>query len=77
LVAPKGKTDFVIHTTNEGSSPAAILFEVKSPKNTAEMVSHTNLNTKAMQELMLYYFEERSKHQNNDITHLIITNIHE
>jgi adenine-specific DNA-methyltransferase len=77
LVAPKGKTDFVIHTTNEGSSPAAILFEVKRPKNTAEMVSRTNLNTKAMQELMLYYFEERSKHQNNDITHLIITNIHE
>jgi adenine-specific DNA-methyltransferase len=77
LVAPKGKTDFVIHTNNEGSSPAAILFEVKRPKNTAEMVSRTNLNTKAMQELMLYYFEERSKHQNNDITHLVITNIHE
>ena len=77
LVAPKGKTDFVIHTTSDGSSPAAILFEVKRPKNTTEMVSRENLNTKAMQELMLYYFEERSKHQNNDITHLIITNIHE
>ncbi len=77
LVAPKGKTDFVIHKTNEGNSPAAILFEVKRPKNMAEMVTKTNLNCKAMHELMLYYFEERSKHQNNDITHLVITNIYE
>ena len=29
LVAPKGKTDFVIHTTHEGSSPVGVLFEVK------------------------------------------------
>ena len=77
LVAPKGKTDFVIHKTNEAASPAAILFEVKRPKNTAEMVSKTNLNAKAMHELLLYYFEERASHQNNDITHLVITNIYE
>lgn len=77
LVAPKGKTDFVIHKSNEGSSPASILFEVKRPKNVSEMVSKNNLNCKAMHELMLYYLEERSKHQNNDITHLVITNIYE
>ena len=69
LVAPKGKTDFVIHTGNDGASPVAILFEVKRPKNISEMVRQDNLNTKAMHELILYYFEERSKHQNNDITH--------
>ena len=77
LVAPKGKTDFVIHTTNEGSSPVGVLFEVKRPKNVAEMVTRQNLNAKAMQELMLYYLEERSTHHNNNITHLIITNVHE
>lgn len=77
LIAPKGKTDFVIHAANDGSSPAAILFEVKRPKNISEMVTRQNLNTKAMQELILYYFEERSKHQNSDIRYLVITNIHE
>ena len=77
LVAPKGKTDFVIHTNHEGSSPVAVLFEVKRPKNTAEMVTRQNLNTKAMHELMLYYLEERHTHHNNNITHLVITNIHE
>ena len=77
LVAPKGKTDFVIHTTNEGSSPVGVLFEVKRPKNVAEMVTRQNLNAKAMQELMLYYLEERNTHHNNNITHLIITNVHE
>ena len=77
LVAPKGKTDFVVHKNNEAAAPAAILFEVKRPKNTAEMVSKTNLNAKAMHELLLYYFEERASHQKNDITHLVITNIYE
>jgi adenine-specific DNA-methyltransferase len=77
LVAPKGKTDFVIHTNHEGSSPVAVLFEVKRPKNIAEMVTRQNLNTKAMHELMLYYLEERTTHHNNNITHLVITNIHE
>ncbi|MDZ7899350.1 MAG: hypothetical protein U5N85_15165 [Arcicella sp.] len=77
LVAPKGKTDFVIHTNQEGTSPVAVLFEVKRPRNINEMVSRKNLNTKAMHELMLYYLEERTTHHNNNITHLVITNVHE
>ncbi|GAB3503671.1 TaqI-like C-terminal specificity domain-containing protein [Spirosoma knui] len=77
LVATKGKTDFVIHTGKEGASPAGVLFEVKRPTNKTEMVTRQNLNTKAMQELILYYFRERIQSRNTDIRHCIITNLYE
>ena len=31
LVAPKGKTDFVIHAGKDAATPAGVLFEVKRP----------------------------------------------
>ena len=33
VVAPKGKTDFVIHLGKDAASPAGVLFEVKRPAN--------------------------------------------
>jgi len=77
LIATKGKTDFVIHLGKDASTPAGVLFEVKRPSNTADMVTETNLNTKAMHELVLYFFRERTKDKNNSLTHLVITNIYE
>jgi adenine-specific DNA-methyltransferase len=77
LVATKGKTDFVIHLGKDAGTPSGVLFEVKRPTNKADMVTQTNLNTKAMHELILYYLRERSKDKNNSLTHLVITNIYE
>jgi len=77
LVATKGKTDFVIHLGKDAKSPAGVLFEVKKPTNKADMVSKSNLNTKAMHELILYFLRERLIGKNNSLTYLIITNIYE
>ena len=77
LIATKGKTDFVIHLGKDATTPSGVLFEVKRPSNKSDMVTQTNLNTKAMHELILYYLRERSKDKNNSITHLVITNIYE
>jgi len=77
LIATKGKTDFVIHTGKEANAPAGVLFEVKRPTNRGEMVTRENLNTKAMQELILYYFRERTKDKNSDLRYCVITNVYE
>ena len=75
-IATKGRTDFVIHTGKDASHPAGVLFEAKKPTNN-EMVTITDLNRKAMHEIMLYYLRERIEHQNNDIKYIVITNIYE
>ncbi|WP_373511855.1 hypothetical protein [Persicitalea sp.] len=77
VVAPKGKTDFVIHLGKDAASPAGVLFEVKRPANRSEMVSRENLNTKAFHELLLYYFQERSRDRNSDLRHCVVTNVYE
>lgn len=77
LVATKGRTDFVIHTGKEATSTAGVLFEVKRSTNKSEMVTRENLNMKAMHELILYYFRERTKDKNSDLRYCIITNLYE
>ncbi|MEO7045174.1 MAG: hypothetical protein ABI091_07670, partial [Ferruginibacter sp.] len=77
LIATKGKTDFVIHAGNDSKFPVGVLFEVKKPTNKSDMVSRSNLNTKAMHELILYFLRERLENKNNSLTYLIITNIYE
>ncbi|WP_207493785.1 DUF7149 domain-containing protein [Aridibaculum aurantiacum] len=75
-IATKGRTDFVIHTGKDATHPAGVLFETKKPSN-HEMVTTTDLNRKAMHEIILYYLRERIEHHNNDIKYLVITNIYE
>lgn len=77
LLATKGRTDFVVHTGKEASTPAGVLFEAKRPLNIVDMVTKANLNVKAMHELMLYYLRERIQHKNNNIRYVVITNIYE
>jgi len=50
-----------------------VILELKTPQNTAEMISTGNLNKKAMWELVHYYMQERLK-GNITIKHLIATN---
>lgn len=77
VVAPKGKTDFVIHLGKDATTQAGVLFEVKRPANKGEMITRQNLNAKAFHELLLYYFQERQRSQNSDIRHCVITNVFE
>jgi adenine-specific DNA-methyltransferase len=77
MVNTKGRTDLVIHEDKTATSKAAVLFEVKRPKNTADMLTLAQGNSKALQELVLYYLQERIEHQNSDIKYLIITNVQE
>ncbi len=77
LVAQKGRIDLVIHSGKDATSPVGVLYEVKKPTNVNEMVSRTNLNKKAMCELLLYYLRERIDEKNTDLKYLAITNIYE
>ena len=73
----KDTKDLVIHNGPKTSDNVGVIIEAKSIKNTAEMVTKTNLNKKALRELILYYLREREDEQNISIKHLIITNANE
>ena len=75
-IATKGRTDFVIHTGKNAAHPAGVLFEAKKGTNN-EMVTLSDLNRKAMHEIMLYYLRERIEHHNNDIKYIVITYIYD
>ena len=77
FINTKGRADLVIHNGKDAASAVGVLFEVKKPENRAEMPSKSNLNSKAFQELILYYLRERIKYGNINIKHLIITDIYE
>ncbi len=73
----KDKTDLVIHTGKTAKNNVGVLIEAKSPTNKAEMPTREKLNSKAFQELLLYYFRERVTGENKEIKNLIITNINQ
>lgn len=73
----KGRNDLVIHNGKDAKSSVGVILEAKKPTNKAEMLKTDNLNTKAFQELVLYYLRERITHKNLEIKHLLATNIYE
>jgi adenine-specific DNA-methyltransferase len=77
FVNTKGRNDLVIHNGADAKSSVGVIIEAKKPGNKAEMVSTEKLNTKAFQELVLYYLRERITHKNLEVKHLIITNVRE
>ncbi len=74
LINTKERIDLAIYSGKDATSPVSVLIEVKRPSNTAEFLSHGNINKKALQELLLYYLRERIENQNNSIKQLIATN---
>ncbi len=76
-VNTKGRQDLVIHNDKTAKSSVGVIIEVKRTSNKVEMISATNPNAKALQELLHYYLKERFIHNNKEIKHLIITNIYE
>lgn len=60
--------------TNKAKSSISVLIEVKTPQNKAEMMTTENPNKKALQEAIHYYLWEKIEKENDEITHIIITN---
>ena len=77
FINTKGRNDLVIHNGATASSSVGVIIEAKKPANKAEMLRTDNINTKAFQELVLYYLRERITNKNTEIKHLIATNIYE
>src|ERR1035437_2945788 len=71
----KGRADLVIHNGKNSNSTVGVLFELKKPSNKSEMPTCKNINTKAFQELILYFLIERITHKNIEIKYLVVTNI--
>lgn len=77
FINTKGRNDLVIHNEIIASSTVGVIVETKKPTNSSEMITKENLNKKAFHELVLYYLRERILHKNDEVKHLIITNINE
>lgn len=77
FINTKGRNDLVIHNGPNASSTVGVILEAKKPTNKSEMMSTKKLNTKAFQELVLYYLRERITHKNLEVKHLVATNINE
>ncbi len=76
FINTKGNTDLVIHTGSDATHPVGVLLEAKRASNVQEMVRTDQINTKAFQELVLYYLRERLSpgRQNVSIKNLVVTN---
>lgn len=73
MVNTYGRTDLAIFTDSDSlDRRPVVLFEFKGPGR-PDMVSHDNLNKKAMWELILYYLREEVRGGNTGIKHLVIT----
>jgi len=74
LINTKERIDLAIYTGKEVKSDVGVILELKQPSNKSEYLTETNLNKKALQELLWYYLNERIEGKNNNIKHLIATN---
>lgn len=73
----KGKTDAAIYESPDSlNSDVLVLIEAKGPGR-PDMAKRTELNCKALHELILYYIREEEYQHNTKIKHLIITNCYE
>ncbi|WP_026898551.1 class I SAM-dependent DNA methyltransferase [Daejeonella oryzae] len=76
-INPISKNDLAIHTGKSPSDAIGIIVELKSVGNKTEMLTSEKPNAKAFHELVLYYMRERLETKNNEIKHLIATNIND
>src|SRR5690606_34518647 len=67
FINTKGRNDLVIHTGNKAKDSVGVIIEAKKPTNKSEMLTKSKINTKAFQELVLYYLRERITHKNLEI----------
>lgn len=73
IVNTRWKADNAIYEKRNGDEKIpVVLIELKGPGR-PDMVSNTELNQKALHELILYYLREEVRDGNTEIKHLIIT----
>ena len=77
FINTKGRNALVIHNGKDAKSSLGVILEAKKPTNNAEMLKVDNLNTKALQELVLYFLRDRVSGKNLELKHLIVTNVYE
>jgi hypothetical protein len=71
------RIDLAIYAGMAASDPVAVIIEAKSSSNSAEMMTCSKPNAKAIHELILYYLREVFENKNYEIKHLIVTNTYE
>ena len=76
-VNTKDRKDLVIHLGKTNQTPVGVIIEAKAPENKSEMLRVDKANSKALQELVLYYFDERQAGNNTELKNLIVTNAYE
>ncbi|PSB03051.1 class I SAM-dependent DNA methyltransferase [Merismopedia glauca] len=77
FINTKGRNDLVIHNGIDAQSSVGVILEAEKLTNKSEMLKINTLNTKAFQELVLYFLRERITGKNLDIRYLVATNIYE
>lgn len=77
FINTNGRIDLVIHNGKSATDTVGVIIEVKRPTNQTEMPTQDHINSKAMQELALYFLRERIASNNLSVKHLIITNGYE
>jgi len=70
----KGRNDFVIHHGETACSSVGVIRKAKSPGDSSEMARPDQLDGKVLQELRLYYLQQRVTHKNLELRDLIVTN---
>ena len=76
FVNTKDRQDLVIHNGRTAKESVGVIIETKKPGNKSEMISPDKPNAKALHELLRYYLNERSRADNKEIRHLVVTDIH-
>ncbi|EGQ3402724.1 type II restriction endonuclease, partial [Staphylococcus pseudintermedius] len=74
FINTSNRIDLAIYNGKSANSSLGVLFECKSLTNKSEMMSKEKLNTKAFQEIIAYYLNERLIYKNLEIKKVIITN---
>lgn len=74
FINTSSRIDLAIYNGKDANSSLGILLECKSLTNKSEMMSTEKINSKALQEVVYYYLQERLFNKNLEIKKCIITN---
>lgn len=73
----RSKRDFVMRRGPATTDPVGVIFEMKHLNKEREMPTPTDINQRAMHQLVYYYMQDRADHSGDTVTHLTITNGHD
>nr|WP_216365950.1 TaqI-like C-terminal specificity domain-containing protein [Enterococcus cecorum] len=74
FINTSSRIDLAIYNGKDSNSTLGVLFECKSLTNKSEMMTTERINSKAFQEIVAYYLNERFFEKNLEIKKCIITN---